>query len=108
MKRILYENGVNRNSVATLAFALAHRANRVKGAPRWLLTFKLSPEDVCKHMWEGSLKMYSDSNTLAVVKTLDTANYPGLRDATAHPISADVGDGLLRVGYGLLQAGWAP
>ena len=108
MKRIVCEDGVNRHGVATLAFALAHRAKRVNGAPRWLLTFKLSPEDVCKHMWEGSLKMHAHTNTLAFMKTLDTANSPGLRDVTVHAISPDVGDEFFRVGYGLLQAGWAP
>ena len=103
MKRIKHEDGVNRHSVALLAFALAHRAKHVNGPPRWLLTFKLSLEDVNKHAWEGSLKMYAYTNTLAVLKKLDTANYPGIRDQFVHPISPKVGDELLDIGYRMLH-----
>ena len=86
-----------------LGYALAHRAKRVKGPPRFLLTVNLSPEDVYKHTWDESLKMYPRTNTLAVMKKLDSANYPGLRDATVHPISPESGEQLLKIGYGYIR-----
>ena len=105
MKRIMYEDGENYHSIAALAYAMAHRANNVTGPPAWLFTFKLSSEDVNKHTWDGSLKMASDgTHTLAIMRQLDPANYPGLRDMWFHRIEPGDGDQLLEQGRALIRS----
>ena len=102
MKRVVYENGENCHGPAKVAFALAHRATHVSNPPAWLLTLKLAPEEVNKHMWDGSLIMHKDRNTLAFKRTVDPRNFPGLRDVKVHPVTN--GDEVLQSGYDLLQS----
>ena len=103
MKRVALDTA-HHHSVALLAFAMAHRANHVIGPPRYLLTFRLSPEDVFDHSWEGSLKVYPETHTLAIMKTLDLTNFPGLRDCLLHPIAEEVGKQYLQIGYSYIGA----
>ena len=103
-KRVIDEHGQNEYSVALLGYALAHRAKRVKGPPRYLLSFDLSPEDVTDHSWEGSLKIYPETNTLAIKKKLNLTNFPGLRECMVHPITEQLGKHFLEIGYTYINA----
>ena len=110
MKRILLNNPMMVNntdhSIALFYFAMAHRAHSVRGPPRYLITLTMAPTDVVKGLWDGSLKMYPEQETLAFTKTLTVENYPGVHDVVAREISVDDGEKLLETGYMLLERGY--
>ena len=87
------------NAPASKGYALAHRARRVKGPPWWMASLTLSAECVIKHLFDGSLEIHPQIDTLAFKKPIDKKNHPGIADAVAHPISPDVGERLLQFRY---------
>ena len=101
-KRILFENGVNNHSVASKYCALAHRARRVEGLPCWLISITLQPEDLIKSLFDGSVQINPDTETLAFTETLTPQNYPGIT-AVARRIVPEIGSRLLQSGYTALS-----
>ncbi len=89
---------VGRDAPASKGFALAHRARRVEGPPRWMVSLTLSAERVIKHLFDGLLEIHPQIETLAFKKPINEKNYPGIADVVAHPISPDVGERLLQFG----------
>ena len=87
---------------ASKGFALAHRARRVESPPRWMASLTLPAECVIKHLFDGSLEIHPQIDTLAFKKPINKKNYPGIADAVAHPISPDVGERLLQFGFARL------
>ncbi len=103
MKRVLLERGEHNHSIAGKYFALAHRAQRVDGPPRWLITFKIAPKDLVKYLFEGSVQINHHTETLAFKKLITPENYPGLSNEKAHPIPEVLGERLLQMGYAALS-----
>ncbi len=101
MKRILLENGVNNHSLATKYCALAHRAARVEGPPRWLISITFQPGDLVKCLFDGSVQISPETSTLAFKKQSTPENYHGTTGIT-HPIAPEIGDLLLQSGYAAL------
>ncbi len=102
MKRVLLERGENNHSIAGNYFALAHRAQRVDGPPRWLISFKIAPKDLVTYLFEGSVQINHHTETLAFKKLITPENFPGLFDGKAHPIPEEMGQRLLQMGYAAL------
>ena len=103
MKRILLEDGINKHCVACKHYALAHRKGGATGAPCFLITFKMAQHDVCQALWTGSLKTHPEVETFAFVRLFTPENYPGIDELTAHPITPQIGQQLLDMGYGLIK-----
>ena len=101
-KRILFENGVHNHSVASKYYSLAHRARRVQGPPCWLISITLQPEDLIKSLFDGSVQINPDTETLAFTETLTPQNYPGIT-AVARRIVPEIGSRLLQSGYTALS-----
>ncbi len=100
MKRASGADLVGRDAPASKGFALAHRAGRVEGPPRWIISLTLSAECVVKHLFDGSLQVHHRIDTLAFKKQISQENYPGIANVEANPILPHVGNQLLQFGYG--------
>ena len=104
MKRSsLTGHGVSNYAIAAKYFAMAHRAERVNGPPRLLLTLKLSCEAVVEHLFAGDLTIDHRTQTLGFLKTIAPDNYPGLQDVEIRQIAEKVGGQLLEIGYAQLS-----
>ena len=102
MKRILLENGVNNHSLATKYYALAHRSDRVEGPPRLLISIAFRPGDLVKCLFDGSVQISPETNTLAFKKQITPQNYPGIT-AVARRIVPEISSRLLQSGYTALS-----
>ena len=89
---------MNNHSVASKYYALAHRARRVQGPPCWLISITLQPEDLIKSLFDGSVEIKPDQETLAFKKEITPQNYPGIT-AVARRIVPEIGNRLLKSGY---------
>lgn len=99
MKRVSLENGDNNHSIAGTYFALAHRARRVDGPPRWLVTLGVAPNDLLKFLFDGSAQIIPLTDTLAFNKVLTPDNYLGIAKPTIHPLEEHVGESVLELCY---------
>ena len=94
-KRILFENGVNSHTIASKYCALTHRARRVQGPPCWLISITLQPGDLNKSLFDGSMEIKPDQETLAFKKEITPQNYPGITAVTRR-IVPEIGSRLLQ------------
>ena len=103
MKRVLLEDGENKHTMALMYFAMAHRSGKVNGVPYMLISMRMAPEDVMQGIWNKTLQAYPEQETLAFLKTLTPEYYPRVRDWQANPITSEMGEQFLQLGYELLQ-----
>ncbi len=89
--------------IALKYFAMAHRAGTVRGSPRFLISLLMAPADLATAIWDRSVKVYPEIDTLAFTRTVNQENYPAVQDVVANPISDVDGAQLLAAGYLLLN-----
>jgi len=105
MKKVLLDDaGVVPNyPLASLGYAMAHRADRVEGPPVALLRVKLSKEGQLRAFLDGTLLSNPRQGAVAFLKPIKHDYYPELQDLVMRQISLGVGEYLLAHGYNILE-----
>ena len=100
MKTIWMESGENEHTIAKKYYAMAHCTGYVKGPPACRVLMKTTAGALVNYLWNGSMKIYPERQTLAITQTLDAEHYPDIT-CVLNPIDPAYGDRLLQEGYHL-------
>jgi hypothetical protein len=96
MKRVLMKDGDEVHNISMKYFAMAHRRHGLTSSPRMLLRFTLKADDVLAAIWNGTATIHEPHmDSLCMKKPLGIANYPGMMDLVAHPITPELGESML-------------